>query len=501
MGGLGGLQLGGGGLVLGVEALLALLHPGDLGLQRRELDLGALAALLRVGEGAGEPLQLGLGGLDAAGAGRDLPAQAGQALPAVRGRAQGRGDPLVLLPRGPVGLGARGEDLVERGAVGGDLPGELGLLGAHAVGGGLQLLGVAAAGLLLGLVGEQPQPLGRERLHPAQALGQGLQAVVGLDGAGEVRRGGGRGGLGGREAAARPRRGRPRPGPGGVFSAASSASSRCSELLAWTTSSASSRSRESRRSACTTCARRAASAWRPSGLSWRRISLTRSATRVRLASIASSLRSAFSLRRRCFRTPAASSMKARRSSGEACRTASIWPWPTMTCISRPMPESESSSWTSSRRQVWPLIAYSEPPVRNIVRVIVTSANSMGSAPSVLSMVRLTSARPRAERPSGPVVPAKMTSSILPPRRLFALCSPMTQVRASTTLDFPDPLGPTTHVIPGSSRSVVAEANDLNPLRVRVFRCTGRKPNDGAAMICAGEPGGAAAGRHGHHDSE
>ena len=63
----------------------------------------------------------------------------------------------------------------------------------------------------------------------------------------------------------------------------------------------------------------------------------------------SSLRSAFSLRLRCLRTPAASSMKPRRSSGVACRTESSWPWPTMTCISRPMPESDSSSWTSSSR--------------------------------------------------------------------------------------------------------------------------------------------------------
>ena len=50
-------------------------------------------------------------------------------------------------------------------------------------------------------------------------------------------------------------------------------------------------------------ARRATSACRPSGLSWRRISLVRSASRVRLACIASSLRSAFSLRLRCLRTP------------------------------------------------------------------------------------------------------------------------------------------------------------------------------------------------------
>src|SRR3984957_770738 len=84
------------------------------------------------------------------------------------------------------------------------------------------------------------------------------------------------------------------------------------------------------------------------------------------------------------------------------------------------------------------------------------------------MVRLTSARPRGARE---VVPAKMTSSILPPRRLLAPCSPITQERASTTLDLPEPLGPTTQVIPGSRRSVVAEANDLKPRRVRDFRYT------------------------------
>ena len=65
----------------------------------------------------------------------------------------------------------------------------------------------------------------------------------------------------------------------------------------------------------------------------------------------------------------------------------------------------------------------------------------------------------------------MTSSILPPRRDFAPCSPMTQASASTTLDLPEPLGPTTQVMPGSKRKVVADAKDLNPLRVRLFRCT------------------------------
>src|ERR687884_2297989 len=93
---------------------------------------------------------------------------------------------------------------------------------------------------------------------------------------------------------------------------------------------------------------------------------------------------------------------------------------------------------------------------------------MGSAPSVLSIVRLTSARPSGARPD---VPAKMTSSILPPRRLLAPCSPITQASASTTLDLPEPFGPTTQVMPGSSRNVVAEAKDLKPLTVRLLRCT------------------------------
>src|SRR6266571_1032637 len=93
---------------------------------------------------------------------------------------------------------------------------------------------------------------------------------------------------------------------------------------------------------------------------------------------------------------------------------------------------------------------------------------MGSAPSLLSMVSVTSARPRAGRPE---VPANTTSSILPPRSGLAPCSPITQENASTTFDLPDPFGPTTQVIPGSKRSDVAEANDLNPRKVRVFRYT------------------------------
>src|SRR3982750_1990956 len=91
---------------------------------------------------------------------------------------------------------------------------------------------------------------------------------------------------------------------------------------------------------------------------------------------------------------------------------------------------------------------------------------MGSAPSELSMVSSTSARPSGGRPD---VPAKMTSSILPPRSDFAPCSPIPQASAAATFDLPDPLGPTMQVMPGSSWSVVEEAKDLNPFRVRLFR--------------------------------
>src|SRR5215211_4875695 len=91
---------------------------------------------------------------------------------------------------------------------------------------------------------------------------------------------------------------------------------------------------------------------------------------------------------------------------------------------------------------------------------------MGRAPSELSMVSTTSARPSGARPE---VPAKMTSSIFPPRNDLAPCSPITQLSASTTLDLPEPLGPTTQVMPGSKLRVVADAKDLNPRRVRLLR--------------------------------
>src|SRR6185437_9701426 len=100
------------------------------------------------------------------------------------------------------------------------------------------------------------------------------------------------------------------------------------------------------------------------------------------------------------------------------------------------------------------------------------------------MVRVTSALPSAGRPD---VPAKTTSSILPPRSGLTPCWPITQENASTTLDFPEPFGPTTQVMPGSKRRVVAEAKDLKPRSVRVFRYTACFSS--SARACSQSPPG------------
>src|SRR5439155_11579602 len=61
------------------------------------------------------------------------------------------------------------------------------------------------------------------------------------------------------------------------------------------------------------------------------------------------------------------------------------------------------------------------------------------------------------------LPLKITSSMRSPRRLFALCSPMTHVIASATLLLPHPLGPTIAVTPLSKASSERSEKDLNPL--------------------------------------
>src|ERR1700693_4829243 len=62
----------------------------------------------------------------------------------------------------------------------------------------------------------------------------------------------------------------------------------------------------------------------------------------------------------------------------------------------------------------------------------------------------------------------MRSSAVLPRRRVGACSPRTQRIASTTLDLPQPLGPTTAVIPGAKPTLVGSRNDLKPTKSRLL---------------------------------
>src|SRR5205814_4727721 len=71
----------------------------------------------------------------------------------------------------------------------------------------------------------------------------------------------------------------------------------------------------------------------------------------------------------------------------------------------------------------------------------------------------TSANPTGLRVSAPL---KITSAISSPRSDLADCSPRAQRTASSTLDFPQPFGPTIAVTPSWILKRVLSANDLKP---------------------------------------
>ena len=98
----------------------------------------------------------------------------------------------------------------------------------------------------------------------------------------------------------------------------------------------------------------------------------------------------------------------------------------------------------------------------------TSSRSRSSCRSALSITRVTSALFRDGRV---VVPAKMTSSILPVRSVLVDWVPRTQARASTRFDLPDPFGPTMTVTPERYSRRVLSANDLKPASLSDFRYT------------------------------
>ncbi len=87
--------------------------------------------------------------------------------------------------------------------------------------------------------------------------------------------------------------------------------------------------------------------------------------------------------------------------------------------------------------------------------LATASESSGS-----TSVSVTSARPSGGRLA---VPLKMQSDMRSARSILWLCSPSTQEIASTTLDLPQPFGPTMHVIPLPLNVIgVFSKNDLKP---------------------------------------
>src|SRR5215207_2520058 len=101
---------------------------------------------------------------------------------------------------------------------------------------------------------------------------------------------------------------------------------------------------------------------------------------------------------------------------------------------------------------------------------VASLNAAAALRSSLSIARCTSAVLRDGRFAEP---AKITSSMPEARMLLCEVSPMTQRRASTRFDLPQPFGPTTPVSPGSIMKSVGSTKDLKPTRRRRVSFTGR----------------------------
>src|SRR6478735_2658475 len=107
-----------------------------------------------------------------------------------------------------------------------------------------------------------------------------------------------------------------------------------------------------------------------------------------------------------------------------------------------------------------------------------SASSSPPSPDCLSISKETSAKSRGGRVA---VPAKITSSMPPPRSDLGLDSPIAQRIASSRLDLPQPLGPTTPVSPRSIRSSAGSTKLLKPLSLsRLIRTYLPSPRSSSA---------------------
>src|SRR6266513_833696 len=124
-----------------------------------------------------------------------------------------------------------------------------------------------------------------------------------------------------------------------------------------------------------------------------------------------------------------------------------------------MPVSANRFWISRRRHAVLFSRYSELPSRSTRRVTRTLCHSTPSSSAQSVNVSETSANPTGLRVSAPL---KITSAISSPRSDLADCSPSAQRTASSTLDFPQPFGPTIAVTPSWKSKTVLSTNDLKP---------------------------------------
>ena len=173
--------------------------------------------------------------------------------------------------------------------------------------------------------------------------------------------------------------------------------------------------------------------------------------------------------------PAASSRIRRRLVGLALISSEIWPCRTKAGECAPVEASAKSICTSRARTSFVPTLYAEPASRVMRRVmsrLSLSLNAAGASRSPLSMISATSAKLRAGRVA---VPAKITSSIPPPRIAVGRFSPMTQRKASSRLDLPQPLGPTTPVRPSAITKSVGSTKLLKPFRRRRVKRMGNGP--------------------------
>src|SRR6056300_2083599 len=95
------------------------------------------------------------------------------------------------------------------------------------------------------------------------------------------------------------------------------------------------------------------------------------------------------------------------------------------------------------------------------------------------MLSDTSAKLRAGRVAAP---AKITSSIPPPRIAEARFTPMTHRNASRRLDLPQPLGPTTPVRPSDITNSVGSTKLLKPFKRNLENRTGRPFGDSYPVL-------------------